>query len=147
MLICVYGVGKSEWAMQGARFLCLIWSNKNFGTVLATEETAVSAGSGGGAERRVYMRWSVGVPVRVEAGGKIVKCELDNISGSGACARGRVRVSKGEEVVLHVSETRSIAATAVRVTPSEIGMEFLIDDHRKEQFIEYISHGLAPHLW
>ena len=107
----------------------------------------MSAGSGGGAERRVYMRWSVGIPVRVEAGGKIVKCKLDNISGSGACVRGRVRVSKGEEVVLHVSESRGIPAKAMRVTPSEIGMEFLIDDRQKEQFIEYISNGLAPHLW
>lgn len=108
----------------------------------------MSAGSGGGgAERRVYMRWNVGIPVRVEAGGKVVKCELDNISGSGACARGRVRVSKCDEVVLHVSESRSILAKAIRVTPSEIGMEFLIDDHQKEQFIEYISNGLAPHLW
>lgn len=98
---------------------------------LSTEETAMSEANGGVAERRVYMRWSVGIPVRVEADGKIAKCGLENISGSGACAWGRVRASKGDEIVLQVSVGRSISAKVVRVSPSEIGMEFLIDDRQK----------------
>lgn len=141
--VCVLGVGKPECSSDDT----LEWRNRYCADDRRDREIRVQSNEGRGSERRICMRWSIGIPVRVEVDGKIVNCELDNISASGACARGRLSLSKGDDLILHVSESRSIAATAIRVRPSEIGMEFVIDEREKEQFIEYISHGLPPNQW
>ncbi len=99
------------------------------------------------AERRAYIRWSVGAPVVVVLRSGSIDCRLKDISAGGAAVDIELPEAIGEPASLKISPTLSIASRIARVMRYGSGLEFLIDDALKREFTEYIINGIDPSDW
>ena len=104
---------------------------------------------GGGADRRAYMRWStVGAIALLRVPGREpMVCELRNISAGGAGVLLREPMPPGVECVLEVSPNMRLPARILRAGPTDVGMEFLVDEATRDRIQENITLGLSPRDW
>ena len=98
-------------------------------------------------EKRAYIRWSVGSKVVVVLRERPIDCRLKDISAGGAGVDVEMPEAIGENASLKISQACSIGSRIVRVTAKGSGLEFLIDDALKQEFTEYIIHGIDPSDW
>jgi hypothetical protein len=95
------------------------------------------------------MRWStVGALALLRLPGREpLVCELRNISAGGAGVLLREPLPPGLAVVLEVSPNMRLPSRILRSGPTDVGLEFLIDEPTRARIAENITLGLSPRDW
>lgn len=77
-----------------------------------------------GHERRRHIRYVVDLPTQIVVNGRVIRCQLVDVSRGGALIAAPVAVTVGDQVMLDIPGTGEVTATVVRTTPISFALAF-----------------------